>query len=60
MKSSAKQETTNIDLCFRFTNNTRPVVQSVICLTTDDCLTADTGVASLIPGPVAYFRGDRS
>ena len=42
------------------------VAQSVTCLATDACLTADPGVASSIPvrshtfdpGPVPYFRGD--
>ena len=38
-----------ISICvLGLTNSTRPVVQSVMCLTTDACLTADTGVASLI------------
>ena len=32
------------------------VAQSVTCLATDACLTADPGVASLAP----YFRGDWS
>ena len=32
------------------------VAQSVTCLATDACLTADPGVAS--PGSVPYFRGD--
>ena len=32
------------------------VAQSVTCLASDGCLTADPGVASLIPVP--YFRGD--
>ena len=32
------------------------VAQSVTCLTTDTCLTADLGAESLIPGPVPYFR----
>ena len=34
------------------------VAQSVTCLATDACLTADPGVASSIPVPVPYFRGD--
>ena len=32
------------------------VAQSVTCLATDACLTADPGVAASIPVP--YFRGD--
>ena len=36
----------------------RCVAQSVTCLDTDACLTADPGVASSIPGTVPYFRGD--
>ena len=31
--------------------------QSVKCLTTDACLTADPG-RKFDPGPVPYFRGD--
>ena len=34
------------------------VAQSVTCLATDASLTADPGVASSIPYPVPYFRGD--
>ena len=34
------------------------VAQRVTCLATDACLTADPGVASLIPGPVPYFHRD--
>ena len=35
-----------------------PVAQSVMCLTTDGCLTADPGVASFNLGMVRYFRED--
>ena len=34
------------------------VAQSITCLVTDACLTADPGVASSIPALVPYFRGD--
>ena len=34
------------------------VAQSVTCLATDACLTADPGVASSTPALVPYFRGD--
>ena len=34
------------------------VAQSVTCLATDACLTADPGVASSIPARSPYFRGD--
>ena len=34
------------------------VAQSVTCLATDACLTADPGAAGSIPGRVPYFGGD--
>ena len=33
------------------------LAQSVTCLTTNACLTADSGITSLIPSPFPYFRG---
>ena len=36
------------------------VAQSVTCLATDAYLTADPGGREFDPGPVPYFRGDRS
>ena len=36
------------------------VAQSVTCLATDACLTADPGGREFDPGPVPYFRGDWS
>ena len=34
------------------------VAQSVTCLATGACLTADPGGREFDPGPVPYFRGD--